>query len=269
MQFSKNFSIKERITHAIFTGAAVMLVAFLIALFFPKEWLVSGKIVIFPSGKPVSASENLLPEVGNTAWIINSDAFQERNFAEVSADFEGAAVVKNSSMVLVKFRSREEDIAFFEDAITKIPSQVDEYARDLYEGSPFKYKLAADPEISARPVRPNIAGNAYLGFAAGVLIYLVYWFFFESGRPEEKLISPAEPEKSEAKKSSDIKSPDMSVSEPTPEVNKKKMITPRSEAFAAPENLPFVDESAPTSEITEPSDEEVKERLNRLMRGEL
>jgi hypothetical protein len=40
---------------------------------------------------------------------------------------------------------------------------------------------------------------------------------------------------------------------------------------AAPENLPFVDELniAASDDTQEPTDEEVKERLNRLMRGEL
>ena len=40
-------------------------------------------------------------------------------------------------------------------------------------------------------------------------------------------------------------------------------------AAAAPENLPYVDEAGLFSETGEPTDEEVKERLNRLMRGEL
>ena len=60
-------------------------------------------------------------------------------------------------MVQVEFRSSENDIQSYEDLIVKIPSQVNDYARDLYSGSPFKYKMAGDPEISASPVRPNLA----------------------------------------------------------------------------------------------------------------
>ena len=44
---------------------------------------------------------------------------------------------------------------------------------------------------------------------------------------------------------------------------------PEEKKSAAPENLPFVDEMISSSNMQEPSDDEVKERLNRLMRGEL
>ena len=99
MESSKNFAIKDRITHAIFTGAAVMLVVFLISLALPKQWLVSGKVVVFPSGQPVSASANLLPETWNTAEIIKSASFQKANFADQAANFAEARVLKNSSMI--------------------------------------------------------------------------------------------------------------------------------------------------------------------------
>ena len=253
MQSSKNIAIKDRITHAIFTGAAVMLVVFLISLFLPKEWLVSGKVVVFPSGQPASASQNLLAEVGNTAEILKSESFQKANFGDQTANFAGVEVLKNSSMVWVKFHSNETDIQMHEDLIVKIPGQVNDYARDLYSGSPFKYKMALDPEISSSPVRPNLLLNAILGFLGGILLYIIYWLGFEAMRTESE---ETEIEKDEIA----IVSPEIKSTEPVEEKKpiEKKIISPKDQA--APENLPFVEE---------PSDDEVKERLNRLMRGEL
>jgi hypothetical protein len=277
MQSSKNFAIKDRITHAIFTGAAVMLVVFSISLFLPKEWLVSGKVVVFPSGQPASASQNLLAEVGNTAEIIKGASFQKSYFPDQLANFAGARVLKNSSMVQVKFRSNEADIQMYEDLIVKVPGEVDEYARDLYGGSPFKYKMAGDPEISASPVRPNLLLNAIFGFLGGVLLYIIYWLGFESLWPEsEEPASSADKaaiEKDEiAIVSPEIKSaePAFLAEKPAEEKNpiEKKIISPKGQS-AAPENLPFVDELNSSSDAQEPSDDEVKERLNRLMRGEL
>lgn len=260
MQSSKNVAIKDRITHSIFTGAAVMLVVFLISLFLPKEWLVSGKVVVFPSGQPASASQNLLPEVGNTAEIIKGASFQKNYFPDQTANFAGTKVLKNSSMVWVKFRSNETDIQMYEDLIVKIPGQVNDYARDLYSGSPFKYKMAGDPEISASPVWPNLLLNAILGFLGGVLLYAIYWLGFESIWPESEEV---EIEKDEIA----IVSPEIKPVEKK-EIIKKKIISPKSNSVA-PENLPFVDELISSSSAQEPSDDEVKERLNRLMRGEL
>jgi len=284
MQSSKNIAIKDRITHAIFTGAVVMLLVFVISLFLPKEWLVSGKIVVFPSGQPASASANLLPETGNTAEIIKGSPFQKANFGDQAANFAGARVVKNSSMVQVNFRSTENDIQSYEDLIVKVPGQVNDYARDLYDGSPFKYKMAGDPEISASPVRPNLLFNAILGFLGGIVIYLIYVFGFESMWPESEEID------AEAKESAAIVSPEIKPEEQE-EVKEEKVGNgkvemkdgrphfvpgkteekPASSAgkSAAPENLPFVDELISSSNIQEPSDDEVKDRLNRLMRGEL
>ena len=89
MESSKNVATKDRITHAIFTGAVVMLVVFVVSLFLPKEWLVSGKIVVFPSGQPVSASANLLPETGNTAEIIKKRIFPKSEFCRSGREFCG------------------------------------------------------------------------------------------------------------------------------------------------------------------------------------
>jgi hypothetical protein len=289
MQSSKNIAIKDRITHAIFTGVVVMLVVFLISLFLPKEWLVSGKVVVFPSGQPASASQNLLPETGNTAEIIKGASFQKSYFPDQVANFAGAKVLKNSSMVWVKFRSNETDIQTYEDLIVKIPGEVNDYARDLYGGSPFKYKMAGDPEISASPVKPNLLFNAILGFLGGAALYAIYALGFESREPKTEI------EEIEINESiSDIVSPEIKMTESVEDKEKKigngkvemkdgkphfapgektemiekKIISPKGQS-AAPENLPFVDEMVSSSNIQEPSDDEVKERLNRLMRGEL
>lgn len=269
MQSSKNPATKDRITHAIFIGAAAMVVVFAISLFLPKEWLVSGKIVVFPSGQPASASVNLAAEVGNTAEIIESESFQKANFADQIANFAGAKAVKNSSMVQVKFRSAESDIQAFEDLIAEIPGEAGDYARDLYGGTPFKYKMAGDPEISASPVRPNLLLNAILGFIAGFAAYLIY-SAFESKKTDEEMETG---EKEEVK----LVSPEIKSARPVEEKvgNGKVEMKDGRPHFApgkkesAPENLPFVDQSVPSADIQEPSDEEVKERLNRLMRGEL
>ncbi|MFH0930093.1 MAG: hypothetical protein V1814_02465 [Candidatus Moraniibacteriota bacterium] len=250
--------VKGFLTHAIFTGAIVMLVVFIVSLFLPKEWLVSGKIVVFPSGQPVSASQNLLAETGNTAEIIKSESFQKANFGDQAVNFAGAKAVKNSSMVWVKFRSNETDIQMYEDLIVKIPGQVNDYARDLYSGSPFKYKMAGDPEISASPVRPNLLLNAIIGFLGGILLYAIYWLGFESIWPKSEEID------TKMEEAAAIVSPEIKPAEKS----EKKIISPKSNS-AAPENLPFVDELISSSNAEEPSDDEVKERLNRLMRGEL
>ncbi|MCX6766383.1 MAG: hypothetical protein NT170_01195 [Candidatus Moranbacteria bacterium] len=290
MESSKNLAIKDRITHAIFTGAAVMLVVFLISLALPKQWLVSGKVVVFPSGQPVSASANLLPEVGNTAEIIKSKSFQKNIFADQTANlpageagFAGARTVRNSSMVQVSFRSSENDIQAYEDLIVKIPGQVNDYARDLYDGSPFKYKMAGDPEISASPVQPNLLLNAILGFVAGIILYVIYVLGFESREPktedeeieiEESKSAIISPEIKPESASSADKAPieekigngKVEMKDGRPHFVPGKTDEKKS---VAPENLPFVDELISSSSIQEPSDEEVKERLNRLMRGEL
>jgi hypothetical protein len=279
MESSKNIAIKDRVTHAIFTGAAVMLIVFLISLALPKQWLVSGKIVVFPSGQPASASQNLLAETGNTAEIIKNTSFQKANFPEQIANFAGARALKNSSMVKVSFRSSENDIQAYEDLIVKVPGQMNDYARDLYSGSPFKYKMAGDPEISSSPVRPNLLLNAILGFVGGIVLYAIYALGFESmwseseeveiEESESEIVSPEiKPEESEKLASSADKIGNGKVDL----IDGRPHFVPGNKdekKSAAPENLPFVDEMISSSNTQEPSDDEVKERLNRLMRGEL
>ncbi len=273
-------NLKKFISNIILIAALGALAAFAASLFMVKYWQVSGRIVVFPSGKPVSASQNLSEEVGNTAWIVNSDTFQKNNFGDLADNFIGAEVVENSSIVLVKFRSRESDIESIEDLISKIPAQVDEYARDLYDGSPFKYKMVSDPEISARPVRPDVVRNSSWGFAAGAILYLLYWIIAEPFIVGKKSVTkeeahsdavyvPAEPISYEP-----IAEHEPAMSEPTPEIHPEEIepAKPAAKIASAPDNLPIAEtkpSASKTSEYREPTDEEVKERLNKLMRGEL
>lgn len=279
MSYLSNF--KKFVSNVILAGAIAALVVFTASLFLPKYWQVSGKVVVFPSGSPASAAQNLTPEVGNTAWIINSDTFQKRNFGDLGASFSGAEVVKNSSMVLVKFRSSETDIEAVEDLIVKIPSQVAEYARDLYDGSPFKYKMAGDPEVSAKPVYPDLIKNSVWGFIGGLILYLLYWLTFEDflfRRPEteKEIVEPKgksildfrpDTEKEVVQEEIKFEKPEpMRTSPPAPLLGKERE---RGEV-SAPDNLPIAGEpTSPAPDFHEPTDEEVKERLNRLMRGEL
>ena len=272
---------KKFLSQLVFIALLGALIAFGYSLFVPKVWQVSGKVVVFPSGKPVSASQNLSEEVGNTAWIVNSDTFQKNNFGDFSANFVGAEVVKNSSMVLVKFRSAESDIQPIEDLIVKIPSQVDEYARDLYDGSPFKYRMSSDPETSANYVKPDLRKNSIWGFVGGIILYFLYWLFVEPfiagkravGKEEEifpDMVAPFEPAPVEPISYEPIPEPEP-MPEPMPEIIPEQEMQekkPISQISPAPDNLPIT-EAPSASEYQEPSDEEVKDRLNRLMRGEL
>jgi hypothetical protein len=263
-------NFKKFISNALLAGATAALVAFGVSLLLPRKWQVSGKIVVFPSGKPVSASQNLSEEVGNTAWIINSDTFQENNFGDFISDFSGAEVVKNSSLVLMKFRSSQADIQAVEDLIVKIPSEVNDYARDLYDGSPFKYKMIADPEVSANYIKPDLRKNSAWGFAGGLILYLIYWlafedFLFRKPKAEERIVEP----EAEEVVPEEMKPEQPATIEEKPAVPEEKA-EPIS-AGPAPDNLPITEEkpAVPSPNFHEPTDEEVKERLNRLMRGEL
>lgn len=275
---------KRFISNILLVAALGALVAFGITFFLPKQWQVSGRIVVFPSGKPVSASQNLAEEVGNTAWIVNGDTFQERYFGETAVNFAGAETVKNSSMVLVKFRVPESDIQSAEDAIVKIPGQIDEYARDLYEGSPFKYKMASDPEISLRPVRPDVVANSTWGFMIGAALYLLFWITVEDFLFGKSAVEAAETAVGEKKFNFNFRPAKEEViaekTEPeAPETTGQKIDTPEkpfirpAASASAPSNLPVAEPEAPSiadaDENSEPSDEEVKDRLNKLMRGEL
>jgi len=290
MNMLNTFNFKRIVSNFLLSGALAALAVFAVSLVLPKSWQVSGRIVVFPSGQPASASQNLAEEVGNTAWIINSDTFQKNYFENFRSNFVGAKVVKDSSIVLVKFKSGEKDIQAIEDLIVRIPHQVNEYARDLYGGSPFKYKLVGEPEVSTGYVEPDLRKNSLWGFGGGAILYLLYWLFFgsflaERGKiaeerkkispePEPISVSPAPmPSKPDlaklAEKREKIPSPPI-TSEPIIEVStqeEKKLFYP---VDSAPDNLPVADaQDVSQAGYREPTDEEVKERLNKLMRGEL
>lgn len=287
--------LKDFFGRAILVGLVAAGLAFAYSLYLPKFWRVTGKIVIVPSGTSATAGQNLYLEAANTAEMINSPSFRKNIFAEQASLFASAGQAEQSSTVAVNFESAEEDLSEIEDVIVNLPRQLAEYTRDIYGGSPFKYLLASDPEISSRPVRPNVIQNVFRGFGAGALVYFLYWLYFASifGRgakiesrdvtpeapviispdltPVEEEFIPSEPEKETAKS---IQMEEETKTPVAEEVIEKKIARPAMKTASAPANLPIA-ESAPavrqreTVEPDEPTDEEVKERLNRLMRGEL
>jgi hypothetical protein len=273
---------KKTLSKIILAGLIFALAAFIFSLFLPKYWQVTGKIVIVPSGTSATAGQNLYLEAGNTAEIVNGPSFRKNILGADAQNFDRAEPVKNSSTVAVIFLAKDADVKSAEDIIVTFPEKIATHTRDLYNGQPFKYLLVSDPEVSLSPVKPDIYKNITWGFLAGAIIFLLYWIFSEAFRTasfetEEKfyiekliepdlrpVISPAvEPE------SETVAEPDtFSVSEP--EVQPQAIITPRDMQNVAPDNLPVAEEEdAIPAESQEPSDDEVKDRLNKLMRGEL
>lgn len=298
MQSSSILAIKKFVNRAIFLGVIGAAVAFLFAISLPKYYLVVGKIVVFPSGSG-TAEKNLSQEVGNTIQIISSSAFKTNTFQGTAGNFAYAKQMGNSSTIAVAFYAQNNEQTIVQDSIVRVPMAVADYARDLYGGSPFKYKLLSDPEISVGPVKPNLAKYLGWGFGVGVLASFLYWFLFEFLRipaeKEEEILIEADEEKIEKPLPSEPAEKKIGggkivmendrphfVPSESSEIADKKIISPISQpavdtAFlagstngAAPENLPFVgDELPPVPQSEEPTDEEVKDRLNRLMRGEL
>jgi hypothetical protein len=266
MQSSQNFVIKNFINRSILLGVIGAAVALVYAFYLPKEYLVVGKLVVFPSSSAVQ--KNLGEEVGNTVEILSNSAFQLNTFQGTMRNFAFAQKMDNSSTVKVAFYAQKNEEVAAEDAIVRIPAALVEYTRDLYDGNPFKYKLMSDPEISVNPARPNLAAYLSGGFVIGFLLSILYWFLFEFLRL---------PVEMESEKSKKIVSPVFESAAAEKETIEKekvtsqpaRMIEPISRS-AVPENLPITGgEVESTSSSEEPSDEEVKERLNKLMRGEL
>lgn len=294
-------SLKNFISSAILVAAIGALVAFGYSLFVPKVWQVSGKIVVVPSGSSPTAGANLFVEAANTAEMVSSPSFQKNVLGDNAGFFSSAEQFKNSSTVEINFAGKESDIQTIEDEIVKLPGDISSYARDIYGGSPFKYLILSDPEISQKPIRPNVLENVAWGSGIGFVLYFLYWLFVESfvsgkravEKEEEILpaqntslsdvggpapatapfeLAPAEPISYEP-----LPEPEP-MPEPMPEIFPEQEIQPKkpvSQISHAPDNLPIMParptggETPTASEYQEPSDEEVKERLNRLMRGEL
>lgn len=275
-------SIKKFLNFAIFLGVVGAAVALILAVSQPKQYLVVGKLVVFPSSLP-TARQNLGFEVGNTVEILNSSAFKENVFQGSAENFAFARQLGNSSTIAVAFLARKNEQTAVEDVLVRAPAALADYTRDLYGGSPFKYKFLSDPEVSVGPVKPDLGKYIASGFGIGVLAYILFWFLFEYLRipAEKKEIAAGIPEESAPVKipSVDFKKEEVAAEteEKIPAARPSKMIEPRSQAapaqetnVSAPENLPVMEEFPSEVDLQqEPTDEEVKERLNRLMRGEL
>jgi len=275
-------SIKKFLNFAIFLGVVGAAVALILAVSQPKQYLVVGKLVVFPSSLP-TAQQNLGFEVGNTVEILNGSAFQENTFQGAAENFAFARQLGNSSTIAVAFLARKNEQMAVEDALVRVPAALADYARDLYGGSPFKYKFLSDPEVSVGPVKPDLGKYIASGFGIGVSIYILFWFLFEylripAGKKEvaagiSEASAPVKIPSVNFKKDEVAAEPE----EKSPASRPSKMIEPRSQAApaqetnaSAPENLPVMEEFPSEADLhQEPTDEEVKERLNRLMRGEL
>lgn len=272
---------KKNLSKLILTGLIFALAAFIFSLFLPKYWQVTGKIVIVPSGTSVTAGQNLYLEAGNTVEIVNSPSFKKNILGDGAKNFDRAEPVKNSSTVAVIFLAKDADVKSAEDVIVTFPEKIATHTRDLYNGQPFKYLLVSDPEVSASSVKPDVYRNIAFGFFAGIIVFLLYWIFIETFRTtlseteekfyEEKPIEPdlrpvtavtIEPE-------IEIVPEPKYFSMPEQEAEPEAIITPRDMQNVAPSNLPIAEEEPILAENQEPSDEEVKDRLNKLMRGEL
>ena len=285
---------KKFLSQLVFIALLGALVAFGYSLFVPKVWRVTGKIVVVPSGTSPTAGANLFVEAANTAEMVSSPSFQKNILRDNAKFFSSAEQFKNSSTVEVNFVGKESDLQTIEDGIVKLPGDISSFARDIYGGSPFKYLILSDPEISQKPIRPNVLKNVVWGFGVGFVLYLLYWLFVESfvaGKraveKEEEILparntslsdvggpvattAPFEPAPAEPISYEPLPKPEP-MPEPMPEIFPEKEIQPKkpvSQISHAPDNLPITETPA-ASEYHEPSDEEVKDRLNKLMRGEL
>jgi hypothetical protein len=275
----KYLAVKKYINRTIFLGVIVAAAAFLIALAQPKQYLLVGKVVVFPTGS-ATAEKNLELEVGNTVQILNSAAFKTNAFQAVAGNFAYAKQLGNSSTVAIAFYAKKNDQIATEDALVRAPDALSEYTRDLYGGAPFKYKLLSDPEISVGPVKPNLLQFVGTGFAIGALLYFLFWFLFDFLRvPAEPPTAEEVPEGKQKETEKEASTADAEAERAKAEKNEwseeskieSKVISPAvPTSSTAPENLPVAGEEIPPApNFEEPTDEEVRERLNRLMRGEL
>ncbi len=259
---------KKNLSNLILAGAVLALVFFAVSLFLPKYYLITGKVVIIPSGSSPTAGQNLYLEAGNAAEIMDGPSFKKNVLGDDAANYAGAKRIDASSVVAASYLAGNTDIQKTEDILVTFPDKLAGYSRDLYGGQPFKYLLVSDPEVSPSPVKPDLIKNSLWGFAAGALLYLLYWIFsgrvssareeIETLRKEFPVVSPAIPTAPEEKIEPEKAEPAV------PEA-------PENGVAGVPDNLPVAGEKTPppVSENHEPTDDEVKDRLNRLMRGEL
>ena len=168
----RNFMTKKRLSNALIIGSIGAIIVFSATFFMAKEWLVRGKLVVFPSGLE-TAKKNLDFEVSNTAAIINNPDFQNLVFQDKIVNFQAAEKIKESSIVQIDFLARETEVASVKEIISFIPDEMTEYTKNIYGGAPYKYRLLESPEISTRPVKPNIIFLSFIGFIFGFLASLI------------------------------------------------------------------------------------------------
>lgn len=170
-------NFKNFLSRIILVALVGAVVGFGYSLSLPKYFQVTGKIAIVPSGSSPTAGANLFVEAGNAAEMISSPSFQKTYFSDMNSNFSGAKQIGNSSTVAVSFVAPQSDITATEDSLVKTPENIQVYAKEIYGGSPFKYLLISDPEISENPVQPDIYKYILRGFAAGLVLYFLYWLF--------------------------------------------------------------------------------------------
>jgi capsular polysaccharide biosynthesis protein len=283
---------KKFIGKMILVGLIFAAAASVYTLFIPKVWEISGEIVIVPSGSPASASQNLSLEAANAAEMIKSPSFQKNVLGEDAKYFSDANPIKDSSTVGVNFETQQDNIQAVEDIVVKIPNDIASFSRDIYQGSPFNYLTVSDPKVSAQPVKPNMVQNVLNGFILGVVLFILYWLWVEPivesipvkstekplvVSPSIEILKPWEKSEAEAKPE-EIEVEELPEKPTVPEerLDYSAEVPSVSNRYAAPDNLPVAgaaEAEAPivrkNSDFREPTDEEVKERLNKLMRGEL
>lgn len=164
---------KKRLSNALIIGSIGAIVMFAVTFFMAKEWLVRGKLVVFPSGLE-TAKKNLDFEVSNTAAIINNPDFQNSVFQDKITNFQSAEKIEGSSIVQIDFLAREAEVASVKEIISYVPDEMAEYTRKIYGGDPYKYRLLEEPEISTRPVKPNVILLSFVGFIFGFLASLIF-----------------------------------------------------------------------------------------------
>jgi len=163
---------KRRIENAIISAILGTIILFAFTFLLTKEWLVSEKLVVFPSGL-ASAQKNLNFEVGNTVEIINSPDFRENVFQDKNQNFLGATRLGNSSTVEISFLAKDNQVDAVKEVALYVPGEMSNYTHKLYSGDPFSYRLLEDPTISSRPVKPDRMAYAISGFVIGLLGYLL------------------------------------------------------------------------------------------------
>ena len=164
---------KKRFEKAIISATLGAIIFFAFSFLITKEWLISEKLVVFPSGLP-SAQQNLNFEVGNTVEIINSPDFRENAFQDKNQNFLGAQRLGNSSTIEIDFLTKENQVEPVKEVALYVPGEVSNYAHKLYQGNPFYYRLLEDPVISEGPVKPDRVAYAISGAIIGLLGYFLF-----------------------------------------------------------------------------------------------